>query len=287
MSKWKQVSGDMDFAGTGCVLAKTDTKSRYVELVKIEPWLELDSSALREGYGFWDVSTTDIHYSDMGVDKSNVKGALSSIGMDEAEYKKLAPACKAEIIASYAGYGDSNSTFDFAEALPAPINEIEFWSGSASKKDIESINDSMRREVVSKLYGGKFRNSKLPEADVLEMAFGKGKRTFEVNEDQAQAIRYALAVANGMYSWSFPKAKLDTTITLKDSAAMLEFLEALRDAPGSKDLPPHKITSLQGSYERSFELDWEDKQEQLAYMIDEDAKAAHELIEDLLGELGF
>ena len=143
MSKWKQVSGDMDFSGVGCVLAKTDKKRGSVELTRITPWLEMDSAALKEGYGFWDVSTTTIDYSDMGVDQPDVTSALSFVGMDAAEYKKLDPAYKAEIIASASGYGDSRSTNDFADALPAPIGEIEFWSGSASKKDIKSINDSM------------------------------------------------------------------------------------------------------------------------------------------------
>ena len=39
MSKWKQVSGDMDFSGTGCVLARDNPQSRDVNLVRITPWL--------------------------------------------------------------------------------------------------------------------------------------------------------------------------------------------------------------------------------------------------------
>jgi hypothetical protein len=284
MSKWKQVSGDMDFSGVGCVLARTNAKSRSVDLVKIEPWLELDSSALKEGYDFWCVDDTTIDYNDMATSKPDVQDALKSIGMDVAEYKKLAPAYKAEIIASYRGYGDSRSTSDFADALPAPIDQIEFWSGSSSKKDVESINDGMRRDVVSKLYGGDYRRGKLPDADILKMAFGDEKRSFDITEEQAQAIRYALAVANGTYSWPEP---LLTSLAVKDSSAMMELLEALRDAPESSKLPPHKITHLQGPYGQSFDLDWEDEREQVAYMIDEDAKTAHDLIGDLLSQLGF
>ena len=287
MSKWKQVSGDTDFSGVGCVLAKTDKKRGSVELVRITPWLEMDSAALKEGYGFWDVSTTTVDYSDMGVDKPDVKSAMSYVGMDTAEYKKLEPAYKAEIIASASGYGDSRSTNDFADALPAPIGEIEFYSGSASKKDIADINDSMRREVVSKLYGGDYRGEKIPDDDILELAFGDEKRTFDINEDQAQAIRYAHAIADGSYSWTFPKAKLDTNLTLKNSATLKELLEILADTPDSSDLPPHKITHLQSIYEQTFDLDWEDKREQVANMIDEDAKEAHNLIGELLSQLGF
>jgi hypothetical protein len=287
MSKWKQVSGDMDFAGVGCVLARTDKKHGSVELVQITPWLEMDSDALKAGYGFWDVSTTTIDYSDMGVDKPDVKSAMSYVGMDAAEYKKLEPAYKAEIIASASGYGNSRSTNDFADALPAPIEEIEFYSGSASKKDIKDINDHMRFEVISKLYGGDYRGEKIPDDDILEMAFGDEKRTFGITEDEAQAIRYAHAIADGTYNWTFPKAKLDTSLTLKDSAALKELLDILANTPDSSDLPPHKITHLQSIYEQTFDLDWEDKREQVANMIDEDAKAAHNLIGELLSQLGF
>lgn len=286
MGKWKQVSGDMDFSGVGCVLAKDSPRSRSVNIVRIEPWLEMDSSALRQGYGFWDVSTTTIDYEDMGVDNETVQGALDSIGMDAKEYKKLEPPYKAEIIASYSGYGgESSSTSDYAEALPVPIGEIEFYRGK-TKESIDEINDSMRHEVAYKLYGDKFDSDKLPDDDALELAFGDKPRTFDLTEDEAQAVRYALAVASGTYSWIFPKAKLDTTIKVKDKTAMMELLVALRDAPDSSDLPPHKITSLQSSYEQSFDLDWEDKREQTAYFIDEDAKECRLLVNSLLGQLG-
>jgi hypothetical protein len=71
------------------------------------------------------------------------------------------------------------------------------------------------------------------------------------------------------------------------NAAMMELLKALRDAPDSSDLPPHKITTLQSPYEQSFELDWDDRREQVAYLIDEDSKECHLLIDNLLGDLGF
>jgi hypothetical protein len=276
MAKWKQISGDMDFSGVGCVLALDNPQGRYVDLVKITPWLEMDSQALREGYD----------YDDMGADKPDVKSAMSYTGVEADEYKDLDPAHKADIIASASGYGDSRSTSDFADALPAPIDEIAFWR-KGSAKDLDSINDNMRFEVVSKLYGNKFKHGKLPDHDVLKLAFGDEPRTFELSEDEAQALRYALAVADGSYGWIFPKAKPEEKLSVKDSDTMLELLEALRDAPDSASLPPHKIDHLQSSYQRSFDLNWEDKREQVIYFIDEDAKETKSLIDNLLGNLGF
>lgn len=287
MEKWKQVAGDMSFDSVGCVLAKDVPKGRYVALVRITPWLEMDSAALKEGYGFWDVSTTDIDYDDMGLDNPNVKSALDYVGMEPAEYEKLEPSYKAEIIASSSGYDDSRSTSNFKDALPAPIHEISFWSGDASSKDLEQINESMRFEVISKLYGGKFRNGKLPDSDILEMAFGEEPRIFQISEDEAQAMRYATAVARNAFTWAATKKVDDTKLKIADTDELIMLLEALRDAPDSSGLPAEAITKLQGAYERTFNLDWENKREQTAYFIDEDAKEAKLLLDNLLSSLGF
>jgi hypothetical protein len=120
------------------------------------------------------------------------------------------------------------------------------------------------------------------------MAFGDEPRTFELNEDEAQAIRYAFAVYTGTYSWISPQRKPDTKLTVKNSDAMAELLEVLANTPDSAEKSLHAhIPQLQSSYEQSFDLDWENKYEQTAYMIDEDAKTAHALISDLLSQLGF
>jgi hypothetical protein len=284
--KWQQVSGDMSFDSVGCILGRDDGGG-WVELVKIDPWLELDSSALKEGYGFWDVSTASIHYNDMGLDKRNVKEALKYVGMEPDEYEQLAPIYKAEIIASYSGYEDSRSSSDYADALPAPIEEIEFWAGPGSKFNVESINDEMRHEVVYKVYGGDFDEDTLPDDDALELAWGEDKpHTFEITEDQAQAVRYAYAWRNNTFDWPIPKPD-DTKLIVANMATFKTLLENLRDCPDSSSLPAEDITMLQAAYAGTFNLDWEDKREQTAYMIDEDAKEARNLIKDLLGTLGF
>ena len=284
MSKWKQVAGDISFDSVGCVLAKNQPQSRCIDLVRITPWLEMDTDALFNGYGFWDVATTSIDYDDLLSSNKGIKSAMSVVGISLAEYEKLEPAYKAEILASASGYENSRSTNDFAETLPAPIDEIEFWSGKASSKDIEQINDSMRREVVTKLYDGKYSAKRLPDGQVLKLAFGDTPRTFEIFEDEAQAVRYALAVAQNTLSWSASK-ETDTKLQVANSDEFRILLEALRDAPDSSKLPAEAITKLQKSYARTFDLDWADKREQTAYFIDEDAKEARSLIRNLLGEL--
>ena len=286
MTNWKQVSGDVDFSGTGCVLARDNPSSRDVDLVRITPWLEMDSSALAQGYGFWDVCRTTIDYDDMQVENDDVQSAMECTGVDAEEYQKLDPAHKAAVIAEYAGYGDSTSTSDFAEALPAPIGQIQFWAGSENH-DIESINDEMRREVTSKLYGGKFSSrGRLPTDEALDLAFGSDPHVFELSEDEAQAVRYALAVASNKYTWPAPHAD-DRTLTIPNHQRLKSLLEILRDAPNSVDLPAGIFTRLQAAYESTYDLDWDDKREQVAHLIDQDAKEARLLIDNLLGNLGF
>lgn len=283
--KWYQVSGDMSFDSHGLVLAKDE--GTYVELVKIDPWLEMDSSALSDGYGFWSVDTTTVDYDDMDPKNEDVQSALEFVGMKPEEYAALHPIYKAQISMEGRSYDDSRSTSDYADALPAPIEEIEFWAGSGDKFNVASINDEMRMAVVNKVYGGDFDEDDLPDEDALEMAWGEdGPRTFEITEDQAQAVRYALAMAHNTYDWPAPKAD-DTKLVVPGKANFQQLLEYLRDAPDSSDLPAETITRLQAAYEGSFNLDWEDKREQTAYMIDEDAKEAKNLINDLLSALGF
>ena len=286
MTNWKQVSGDVDFSGTGCVLARDNPSSRDVDLVRITPWLEMDSSALTQGYGFWDVCRTTIDYDDMQVENDDVQSAMEYTDVDAKEYQALDPAHKAAVIAEYSGYGESTSTSDFAKALPAPIDQIQFWAGSENH-DIESINDEMRREVTSKLYGGKFSSlGRLPTDEALDLAFGSGPRTFELNDDEAQAVRYALAAASAKYDWPAPHAD-DCTLTIPNHQKLKSLLEILHDAPDSADLPAAALARLQAAYERTYNLDWDDKHEQTAYLIDGDAKEARRLIDNLLENLGF
>lgn len=284
MAKWKQVDGDMDFAGTGCTLARANKAARTVELVRITPWLELDSSAMREGYGLWDVSSTYVDYSEMGVDKRTVRDALKTIDMDEDDYRRLSPENKAAIIAEYSGYSESESVSDFGKALPAPIGQIEFYRGSGQTADIPAINRSMRREATYKLYGG--HPNRVPSEKALTFATGGEPVEMPLDDEQAQAVRYAMAAASKKWSWPDPKPS-DSSLAAPDVPTLRELLTVLFNAPGSKDLADDLVEKLSASYGRDVELDWEDKAEQVRSMIDDDAENARRLGRDVLEELGF
>ena len=287
MSKWKQVGGDRDFSGTGCTLAKVDKRSRQVELVRITPWLEMDSAALKDGYGFWDVSTKTVDYEDLGVDREDVRSAMHSRGLDEDEYKKLGPEYKAVLLADHEGYEDSTSTNDFAEALPCPFEEVEFYAGQVPASKIAEINKiinkSMRREVVTKLYGG-HSSRRVPDLAALELALGDEPLDLQLDDDEAQALRYALAVARG--APDFSRVKLENAVKVDGAQALTDLLAALAAAPDSKGAAA-LLPLLRLGYEAHYELDWGDNDLQVASMVDDDAEAAHRLAGDILGNLGF
>jgi hypothetical protein len=283
MAKWKQVEGDRDFAGVGCTLARDQRRAGQVELVRITPWLEMDSSALRDGYGFWDVSSKTVDYSDLAITNRNVMDAMKSAGLDVMTYKRLSPAHKAAMLAEHEGYEESTSTSDFGKALPAPIGEVEFYAGK-SREDVADINRAMRREVVQKLYGG--RPSKVPPEAALELALGGEPLSVDLDDDQTQATRYSLAAATCTWRWPEPKAD-DNKLVAADASSLRLLLAALLAAPASKDLEAESLAPLQLTYMRDFELDWEDKGEQVRSMIDDDSRNARELARDILGDLGF
>lgn len=147
MSRWKQISGDMSWDRHGCVLAKVNVAYRQVDLVRIESWLELDSSAV-ETHGLYCVDKTSVDYEDLGVDRPDVQNALRSVGMTEAEYKRLPVAAKAEILCSYSGYQDgSRSVSRLIDAMPAPVGEIEFWSGAETEDKLAGYDAEARLEA--------------------------------------------------------------------------------------------------------------------------------------------
>lgn len=285
MAKWKQVDGDRDFAGVGCTLARDDRGARQVELVRITPWLEMDSQAIQEGYGLWDVSKTTIDYNDMDLGDSRVKSAIDYSGLSKEQYVDLSPAHKAAVIAQASGFEESTSTNDFGKALPAPLGEIEFYVGTGVKEKIDDINRAMRREAVGKLFSRPGRRTP-PSDKALTFAMGDEPLTYDLDDEELQAMRYALSVAKTSFTWP-PAKDSDKALKITDATALRLLLEALMKVPESKDLDTAAKTKLGVAYARDFELDWEDKATQIEFFIDEDAENAHQLADNLLGELGF
>lgn len=283
MAKWKQVDGDVDFSGTGCTLARDNRGAGQVDLVRITPWLEMDSSALGEGYGFWDVSSKTVDYGDLAITNRGVMGAMKSAGMDVMTYKRLSPAHKAAMLAEHEGYEDSTSTNDFAEALPCPIGEVEFYRDKSSEKTAD-INHEMRREVVQKLYGG--RPGKVPKDEALELALGGEPLSVDLDDNDTQAARYALAAASGNGTWP-PPMPSDHKLSITDAFALKQLVSALLAAPKSKDLDTETHAKLVRTYVRDFELVEVGRQGRVNDMIDEDAESARQLGRTILEDLGF
>jgi len=285
MSKWKQVGGDRDWSGVGCTLARDNRSARSVDLRRITPWLEMDSSAIAEGYGLWDVSEGAVDYEDMSVERESVQSAIRSAGVSVLDYKKMTPSHKAALIAEHGGvFEESRSVNDLAKVLPKPVDQIEFWAGKTSAEEIKTANQQMRREATEKLYTR--HRGEVPKLDALEFATGGEPVSVDLDDEETQALRYADACASGKYQWQKPKAS-DQKVVAETAASLRQILTILAAAPKAENLAPEALAQLHRCYDRDFELDWDDKDEQVRSMIDDDAEAARELAENILGDLGF
>jgi hypothetical protein len=293
MSKWIQVAGDVNWSGTGCTLARDNRSARQVDLVRITPWLELDSSALQEGYGLWDVSTDTVDYEDMSVENAEVRGAIKSADMTVLDYKKGRAVDRANLICEYRGFqDDSRSVSKIADALPKPLEQIELWrGGKISASDLPGIDQEMRREATYKLYGG--RSSRhLPKYEALAFALGEDfaagtdPLVVELDDDETQALRLANAVAGQTGFWEPPSEK-DKKITVQNVPELVELLGRLTRTPDHRleNLPETAAKELRRCYLRDFDFD--DLVEDVDEQIDQDAENARGLARKILEDLGF
>ena len=289
MGKWKQVGGDMDWAGVGCVLAKDDKTYKQVELVRIEPWMEHDSSAIPT-HGLYCRDATTVDYDDMAVDKPNVKSALRSVGMNEDEYEQLEPVYKAEIIASVHGYDESESTSDLAGALPvkdADIDEIEFFHGRKENLDkVKAAEDDMRREALDKCFKTSLDFGKMPGKKALDFAWGEGTRFFKIDDDEKAGLGYAKLYAR------IDDSRVDYRSgnwAIASADDFKEIVEALASAPTGEKFSHHdraKMMHYLGHPEGLGE-DRDEENERLSEMATEGAESAHQLATSMMENLGF
>jgi hypothetical protein len=287
MAKWKQVDGDRDFSGVGCVLANDE--GSYIELVRITPWLEMDSSALKEGYSLWDISTATFDLDNLDPKKKTVQDAMKTVGLSREDYDELEPSYRAAVLASHEGYEDSTSTNDFAKALPAPIDQIEFYAGQAKPDDIAEINSSMRREATQKLYGGS--RKKVPTLEALEFALGEDETlTIPLDENEAQAVRFTTALETETNTGEFSNTELlnELTIVPPEATNLQLLIKALNKTSNLKpsDLRPEVLGRIARSYAAHYDVNPDDL-EAIDDFIKEDADAAKELSERILSDLGF
>jgi hypothetical protein len=291
MAKWKQISGDVNWADYGVVLAKDDKDQKSVELVRIEPWIEHDSSAIKT-HGLYVVEGRSVDYGDMGVDEDDVKSAIESTGMDEREYKKLSPAHKAEIIASYNGYGgysgDERSTNNLLGALPDKPENIEFWHGKETEDSVKEANREMRKAGLEKAFDTRLDFGEVPEKKALDFAWGDEENiTFEIDDNEASGLGYAKLFAhslNALVGFD-PRTNRLTIDNAKDFALAVEKLAKAPKGEGMGSGDLFKVKHYLGHPENIGE--GEEETEHLREMATEMAESAHELAINLMGQLGF
>lgn len=283
MGKWKQISGDMGWDKYGCLLAKVNTSSRDVDLVKIESWIELDSSAIRT-HGLWVVEHGTVDYSDLGVDNKDVRSAIQSVGIATSEYKKLPVEGKAQILVEYQGLGgESTSVNDLMKALPDKPENITFWHGKETEESIQSANVEMRREALDSAFetGGSF--PEMPEDEALEFILGDDEWEFQLDDNSRTGLGYAQL-------FGAPKVDLDVRsgkLTIRSVKEFTKLVSALAAAPLADKLVPndyHKIERYLG-YQKSMSN--EEEKEEIDRMADEMATSAYEAAENLMSEIGF
>jgi hypothetical protein len=269
MSNWKQVSGDMTWERHGVVLAKDDLDLSQVQLVRIEPWLEHDREAAVT-HGLYLVDERTVDYEDLAEDSPEVRNALRSVGMEIEEFLGLPPVHKAEVLASHIGYDESHSVDRLADALPAPVHQIEFWGGAESEEKLASYDRELRRESLEANFDTRLTFGELPGREALEFALGSEGFAMELGRRDALAFEYAIALAG-------------TTGDTGDADSFADTVRALVSAPSAEQLDPSTTDSRVEALIENWRCRYGDPSD------DENgiAAAAQELASSLMSAIGF
>src|SRR5215831_6785138 len=149
-NKWKQVSGDMTWEKHGGTFARDD--GHYVEVVKIDSWANMDSSAIPT-HGLYNKQEGSVDHEDLnegilpGELSKDVKAALRTVGMSEEDYAKLDPIYKAVVYFDHHGGWDSDvSSNNLLELLPDEPENMEFWGGKETTAKVKEYNNDERKD---------------------------------------------------------------------------------------------------------------------------------------------
>jgi hypothetical protein len=268
MAGWKQVSGDMSWERHGVVLAHVDPRAGQAELVRIIPWIEHDHEAAVT-HGLYLVDSTTLDFADLEPDSRTVQDALQSAGISVDEYNELAPEHRADLLASYAGYPDTRSANKLAKALPAPVDEIEFWGGRETANNLKDYDADLRREVLEANFETRMTFGVMPESKALHFALGGEKFHMKLVGEDELAFAYATTLAD-------VSGQVDTAEDLEAT------IRALAEAPPPAELPAAKLHKV-----RHTLSEWEDH---YGDPNDEEsgiANAAQSLAASMLETLGF
>jgi len=281
-TEWRQISGDKDWAKYGCTLARAPVGGLYVELVKITPWVELDSSAI-EDYGLYNVQSEDLAVSDLeDVGGSRVKSAIRSAGMSAEEYGELSVMGKAETFAETHGFQHDSSTSSLLDALPMRPDHIHFWAGPETKESVLKAELEMRRECVehvAKTTG--LRNMQMPTRKDLD--FVTGGHPFEValRENDAAGLGYAALFHQPLKKWE-RQAEAGDVLSFSNVDELLSLIGGLVIAPRGDKLNGSELAKVR-KYLGSKETDDEEVREAATEL----AESSDGLLEEVLACLGF
>lgn len=280
-TEWRQISGDMDWAKYGCTLARVPVGGLYVELVKITPWVELDSSAVKD-YGLYNVQSDDLAVSDLeDLSDSRVKSAIRSAGMSAEEYGELSVMGKAETFAETHGFGHDSSTSSLLDALPMRPDHIHFWAGPETKESVLKAELEMRRECVEHVTETSLRNMQVPKRKDLE--FVTGGHPFEValRENDAAGLGYAALFEPGLKRWE-RQAKEGDRLSFAGVDNLMSLIGGLAVAPRGERLTAPDLRKVR-KYLGSEGTDDEEVREQATEL----AESSDGLLEEVLACLGF
>jgi len=268
MSGWKQVGGDMSWERHGVVLAKNEPSYGQVELVRIDPWIEHDrEAAVTHGLYLVDCKTVD--HADLELDRREVAAAVASVGMDPGEYVALAPEHRAEVLASYEGYDESESVDRLADALPASAEEIEFWGGKETAEKLDGYDEEMRREALEANFETRLTFGELPAPEAVAFALAREPFEMELKGRDALAFDYAMAAAG----------LTGSTDTPEELAAVAR---ALAGAPEPQELTGEAEEVLAGVLE-----EWSRRHGDPSDEEDGVAATARSLASSIMSSIGF
>lgn len=287
MSKeWKQISGDMTWEKHGALFARDDGKG-WVEVWKFDCWAEHDPDAIAT-HGLYIYDEGSYHYDDLAqglsveqilADKKlakEIKSICSTVGMDLEEYVDLPPSGKAEVMVSTHGCGgNSSSTSDLLEALPAKPEDIEFWGGPETTKKVQEYNRDDRRDAVRDHLGGSMSAGEWPDEETVEFAFGDEEDfDMKLGQSDGQAFDYAMVMA-GVKGYSAPEVSIDKSHFKK-------VVMALWEAPGGEGMSKSQLAKAANCLGMEDEDD-----EAVAEKTSELCEEAQSLASSMMDTLGF
>ena len=189
MHRWKQISGDMDPARYGAIIARSEANDTALELKEIQPVREYvgDEEAAEVGFPFW---TREAWYDteDLQLSRQEVRHAMNAVGLEEEQLAGMSPEERGLAIAeALMRYGDKveEGTGGWSEDVLS--EEVEWWQGEPEGASALAEEDAeFRREILGDdedefepnpggSYGEVFRETQGPVVIVVRKIFSQRK----------------------------------------------------------------------------------------------------------------